>query len=144
MRFWDSSALVPLLIPEAATPACARQLDADPELLVWGLTPVELCAALARRRRLGMDAALLDEAARRMADFEALWREVEEWAAVRRHAVRYLDVHPLHAGDALQLGAAFHAAAQRPYLLPFVTLDRQLAAAARAEGFEVVVPAGAP
>jgi uncharacterized protein len=52
--------------------------------------------------------------------------------------VRFLRVHPLRAADALQLAAAFVAAERRPSSLDIVTLDDQLAAAARKEGFVVL------
>jgi predicted nucleic acid-binding protein len=39
--------------------------------------------------------------------------------------------------DALQLAAALVACGDDPYILPFVTLDHDLAGAARAEGFTV-------
>jgi predicted nucleic acid-binding protein len=46
----------------------------------------------------------------------------------------------LRAADALQLAAAFVASERRPPTLELVTLDERLAAAARKEGFVVVIP----
>jgi hypothetical protein len=50
-------------------------------------------------------------------------------------------VHRLRAVDALQLASATVAAERRPASLTLVTLDDRLEAAARKEGFVVVVPA---
>lgn len=52
--------------------------------------------------------------------------------------MRFLRVHSLRAGDALQLAAAFMAAERRPPSLEVVTLDDRLAATARKEGFVLV------
>jgi uncharacterized protein len=53
-------------------------------------------------------------------------------------AIRFLRVHLLRAGDALQLAAAFLAAERRPSSLEMITLDDRLGAAARKEGFVVL------
>jgi uncharacterized protein len=46
-------------------------------------------------------------------------------------------VHPLGAGDALQLAAAITASEGDPSSLAFVTLDDRLAQAAAREGFPI-------
>ena len=51
MRFWDTSALVPLFVAEHESGSAARWLREDPDVVVWTLTRVELLSALARRRR---------------------------------------------------------------------------------------------
>ena len=51
MRYWDASALVPLVIAERDSSRVERWLRADPDVVVWTLTRVELLSALARRRR---------------------------------------------------------------------------------------------
>jgi len=55
-----------------------------------------------------------------------------------QQAIRLLRLHPLRAADAQQLAAALVLSDFEPRTLPFVTLDGQLAAAARREGFEVL------
>ena len=70
----------------------------------------------------------------------ASWLEIEPSEALRHGAMRLLRVHPLRAGDALQLAAALVWAGTGTGL-GFVTLDPRLADAARAEGFDVVMPA---
>jgi predicted nucleic acid-binding protein len=141
MRFWDSSALIPLLVVEPQTRRVERWLREDPAVMVWTLTRVELCSALARRRRAEPSAARRLAAARREV-FAAWdqWSEVTAVEVVRRHAERLIESHPLRAADALQLAAAVVAAEEVPAGLTFVTLDRQQAESAEREGFTVLGP----
>lgn len=139
MRFWDASALLPLLVEEPHTESMVALMSNDPAQAVWWLTPVECWSALARLERerqlteadLTAAGDLLREAARR-------WTEIPPLDRVRDQAVRVLRVHPLRAADAMQLAAAVVLANFEPHALPFVTLDTQLASAARREGFEVL------
>ena len=142
MRFWDTSALVPLVVAEPESARTQRWLREDPAVVVWTLARVELCSALARRRRVEPRAARKLATARReiFAAWER-WTEVTAVDVVRRHAERLVETHPLRAADALQLAAALVAAEDRPGSLTFVTLDRQQAAAAEREGFAVLGPA---
>lgn len=144
MKFWDSSALVPLLVQEPSSGTMLRMYEDDPELMVWWSTSIECVSALARLEREGSLAS--DDMANAFARLDAIaaaWREVLPVADVRRTATRLLRVHPLRAADALQLGAALVASELHPETLPLVTLDDRLAAAAEREGFRVVAPAGA-
>jgi len=136
MRFWDASAIVPLIMTEAATKALQGRAGTDPAMLVWWATEVECASAIARLERDGaLDAAAVNEAFDRLKRLGEGWHEVEPSDAVREGAVRFLRVHSLRAADALQLAAAFVAAERRPSSLEIVTLDERLAAAARKEGF---------
>jgi len=141
VRFWDTSALLPLVVAERETARAERWLREDAGVLVWTLTRVELLSALARRRRQEPGAARRLLAARRelLAAWER-WSEVTAVDLVRRHAERLVESHPLRAADALQLGAALVAAEDDPAGLDFVTLDRQQALAAEHEGFRVLGP----
>lgn len=142
MRFWDSSAVVPLLIDQRATAAVQSEYERDPEILVWWATAVETHSALARIEREGLiERSSLTESLRRLDGFIQSWREVDATARVRQAAIRLLRVHPLRAADALQLGAAVVAGEDHPETLPFVTLDDRLSEAAEREGFSVVRPA---
>ena len=141
MKFWDASAIVPLLVAEPTTRALQQLSTDDPVMLVWWATEVECASAIARLERDG----LLDETDAHTA-FEQLkrlaltWHEVDPSDAVREAAVRFLRVHPLRAAHALQLAAAYVAAERRPSSLDLVTLDDRLAAASRREGFAVIGP----
>ncbi|MBI2359865.1 MAG: type II toxin-antitoxin system VapC family toxin [Deltaproteobacteria bacterium] len=139
MRFWDTSALIPLIVAERTTSRAERLLRADPNVVVWTLTRVELLSALARRRRQEPSAARRLLAARReILSAWQHWSEITAVEVVRRYAERVVETHPIRAGDALQIGAALVAAEDDPATLEFVTFDQQQAAAVEREGFRVV------
>jgi predicted nucleic acid-binding protein len=141
VRFWDTSAAVPLLVEEPASGACRRELRADPALAVWALTRTEIVSAVRRLERTGdLDAAATATALRRCDARAARWTEVDALDEVRRRAERLLAVHALRAADALQLGAALALFEDRPRGRVFLTRDVGLANAADREGFNVVVP----
>src|SRR6202007_2662803 len=51
VKFWDASAIVPLLIAEAPTRRLQALAAGDPDILVWWGSPVECVSALARLDR---------------------------------------------------------------------------------------------
>jgi hypothetical protein len=138
LRFWDSSALVGLVVDQPATAPAAAWIREDREVAVWTLTQVEMVSAL---RRLVREDALEEEAA---AQAEALGEallerchRVTDVERVKALACGLLRTHPLRAGDALQLGAALAWSDGPPSGLVLHTLDRRLAIAAQREGFRV-------
>ena len=139
MKFWDASAIVPLLVAESATRSLQALANRDSDLLVWWGSQVECASAIARLERGALldlkGAALAFDRLKLLADG---WHEIEPSEIVRENALRFLRVHPLRAADALQLAAAFLAAERRPSTLEVVTLDERLADAARKEGFELI------
>ena len=138
MRFWDSSALVGLLIEEELTAALRQVRDTDPDQTVWCLASVEIASALARRMREGLDAARESSFRNEWKGLSEYWREISAIDHVKSRAQRLLNTHALRAGDALQLGAALVACDDRPENLSFVCLDERLRDAARREGFPVL------
>jgi hypothetical protein len=139
MRFWDASAIVPLLVSEPSTGTMQEIVAQDPVVLVWWATEVECASAIARLERDGgLAASAVAPTFNRLRQLAGGWHEIDPSDAVRETAVRFLRVHPLRTADALQLAAAFVAAEQRPSSLEVVTLDDRLAAAARKEGFQLV------
>jgi uncharacterized protein len=136
MRFWDASAIVPLLTAESTTAALLSLIEEDPSMLVWWASEVECAFAIARLERDGaLEHGAATHAFGRLRHLANSWHEVDPSDPVREAAVRFLRVHPLRAADALQLAAAFVAAERRPASLEIVTLDDRLAMAARKEGF---------
>jgi len=136
VKFWDTSALVPLLVHEAATKAMRAHFAADPIVLVAWTTPVECASAIARAEHDGLlTPGEAGTAFSRLDELLTLWREVEPSNDVRDLARRLLRVHRLRAADAVQLASATVAADRRPASLNIVTLDDRLAAAAAKEGF---------
>ncbi len=139
VRFWDSSALVAALSNEPASPQVAPLMRADPGVVVWWASPVECASAVARRYREGSLAARqLEVFLRSLREAGEAWQMVVPAAAIRDAAIRLLMVHPMRAGDALQLAAALAWADGQPSGCCIVTLDDRLAAAARLEGFAVL------
>ena len=139
MRYWDSSALVSLLIAEAATSERRALLNADPEIATWWGSSVECASALRRlEREHALDAVALRSSFEQLENLAGGWREVEPSERLRRRAVRLLGVHPLRAADALQLAAALVAADEEPRILEIVSGDARLSEAARREGFAVL------
>ena len=139
MKYWDSSAIVPLLVEEALTDQIRDLYGRDRTTVTWWGTRVECASALARVERLGgLDPAQASEAFDRLEAFADTWHEIEPGAAVRETAQRFLRVHDLRAADALQLASAFWASEIHPPTLEVVTLDDRLATAAEREGFEVI------
>lgn len=137
MRFWDSSALVPLCLDQPRTEK-SRQLHAeDPELVVWWGSSIECASAIARLHRDGYLSASDEAEARSLLGALAeSWYEIQPGDAVREQANRVLRLHPLRAADALQLAAALEWAGSPPQGA-FVSFDERLQAAAHREGFSI-------
>lgn len=138
MRYWDASALVPLVVAEPASSVLRRKAS-DDAIVTWCLSGIEIASAIERRaREHALDA---DGRARALANLVQLahaWTEVTAIAAARDRAHRLLATHVLRAGDALQLAAALVAANDRPRTHEFLSGDARLREAATREGFEVV------
>jgi predicted nucleic acid-binding protein len=135
VKFWDSSAIVPLIVREDRSTAAMARLREDPEVAVWWGTPVECASAVARLEREGAPADRVAEAFARLDELARAWNEVEPHDDLRQIARRLLRVHPLRAADALQLAAAYLLSERRPPTLEVVTLDERVRLAALKEGF---------
>jgi uncharacterized protein len=139
VKFWDASAIVPLLVAEESTRRLQTLAAEDTAMLVWWGSTVECTSALARLERDGaLNVRAMALALEGLRQLSAGWHEVDPSDEIRETAARFLRVHPLRTADALQLAAAFAAAERRPASLEIVTLDERLANAARKEGFAVV------
>jgi predicted nucleic acid-binding protein len=142
VRFWDSSAVIPLLVREASSPALRKLAKKDPQMIVWWGTPVECVSALSSLEREWPTAGgAVESALKRLEALARIWHEVQPVEQVRRMSLRLLRVHPLRAADALQLAAAIAASRNNPPDLPLVSLDQRLLDAARREGFPIEGPA---
>jgi predicted nucleic acid-binding protein len=142
VRYWDASAIVPLLASQRRSDAVTAELERDPSLVTWWATRVECASAIARLDREHiLGPREITVAYERLTVVGEAWQEVQPASRVRLTAERLLRVHPLKAADALQLAAAIAAADGDPRSLTFVTLDDRLARAAEREGFPVVEPA---
>lgn len=138
MRFWDSSAIVPLIVAEATTERLLATTAQDPVMCVWWGTEVECVSALSRLEREGtLTDSAIPVALARLDGLADSWNEVQPTATLRNTARRLLRVHPLRGADSLQLAAAIVVSEGLPSSLDMVTLDERLASAARREGFTV-------
>ena len=138
MRFWDSSAVIPLLVQEEQTSRRKAQLRDDPRMTVWWACRLECSSALNRLRRDGsLDEGGLVRALGAMEILADSWYEVLPTSELRARAMRLLRVHPLRAADSQQLSAALIATSENPSMLPFLTADERLLEAAQKEGFAV-------
>jgi len=138
VRFWDSSAVMPLLLQQDATTRMEEEYRSGSLIAVWCLTRVEAWSAVCRVRRDGRIGSPEVRLARsRLQGLTASWVEVDDLRAVARRAQRLLELHSLKAADAMQLAAALILVLDRPERVPFVTLDGHLAEAAEREGFEI-------
>ena len=139
MRYWDASALVPLLAAEPSSSLVPERLAEDEEIITCVCCHTEIVSAIERRAREG---SLLRpqyrEVLRRFDAFASNWDEVTDVFAVRSRANALLAIHPLRAADAGQLGAKMLVQDQLAGPLAFACLDGRLAAAAEAEGLRVL------
>ena len=139
MIFWDSSAILPLLVQEASTAAALDFYGSNPGIVAWWGTPVECASALARlERESRLDSAQMTLALNQLQALREAWHEVQPHDGVRQIAQRLLRLHPLRAADSLQLAAALFACEHRPRGWHFVCLDARLSLAAEREGFGAV------
>lgn len=141
MRFWDTSAVVPLLLEQSSSEFARANLAADGQLLVWWGTSVEIESALARfARERPKEEDVLSEAQIRFTALAGSWFEVQPSLDVKGRARNLLRRYPLRAADSLQLAAALVASGNGGSPIPFVCADARLGAAAQREGLPVLFP----
>lgn len=136
MRFWDSSAIVPLLIAQESSARQQKLRREDPELLVCWLSHCECFSALARlEREQKLSFKAFQTAHQRLLALSKHWYVVAPEQGLEDETKRVLRLHTLRCADALQLASAVLASEKNPGSLEFVTLDERLARAAAKEGF---------
>lgn len=141
MRYWDSSAIIAMLVTEPASMSVRTEHARDIYMSTWWGTPVECVSALARlERERALTPPAVAAALVRLDELASGWVEVQPSQRLRATAVRLLRTHAIRAGDALQLAAASSVAEDHPRSLSFVTRDARLALAAEREGFVAITP----
>lgn len=138
MRYWDSSAIIPLIVEQAATDHLRQAASSDPAIVTWWGTRIECVSALARLERANRLASGIAPSIAQLRRAASTWAEMSPSQDLREQAMRLLRVHDLRAGDAVQLAAAIVACDFQPAALDFVTLDVRQAEAAEKEGFRVI------
>ncbi len=139
MRFWDTSAVVPLCVAEPMTQSVRRLAEEDGSLVVWWATHTECLSALARRRRDGDLTAVAERRARDVLTvLTASWSEILPSEVLRSRTERLLSVHALRAADAFQLASALLWSQGETLDQAFVSFDERLREAASREGFRIL------
>ncbi|MBI2335806.1 MAG: type II toxin-antitoxin system VapC family toxin [Deltaproteobacteria bacterium] len=137
VAYWDSSALVALLIEEEKSVLARKLKGQTSQILTWVLTPVEVYSALCRLEK---------EGALSLNDFQKcyeVWQTIEnglifvkDIEAVKNISYRLLRLHSLKAADSFQLASAI-LSKQANEGFPFITFDQRLEEAALKEGFQI-------
>ena len=139
MKFWDSSALVHLLVNQAKTEATVKVIEKDPVLAVAWTTEFECFSALCRLEREGkISARSFNEAHLRLKDLALSWNTVVLENEIGFEIKRILRLHPLRCADSIQLASAILVSNRLPHTLEFISFDEDLTEAASKEGFEVL------
>ena len=140
MRFWDSSALVPLLIEQEFTlKAQSIWKDSQSAPIIWWGSLIECFSALTRlEREQRISAEVFEAAQKALRMLSQACNEIQPTNIVREKTLRLLRVHSLRAADAQQLAAALIASEDLSSPISFVCFDERLAIAARREGFTVL------
>jgi uncharacterized protein len=139
MKFWDSSAILPLCVEEAQSEIVQNIAKRDGAIIVWWGTLVECHSAFSRLSRNGILTTKQEAQIRSLlASLADTWTEIEPSDEIRNITFRLLRNYPLRAADALQLAAAVIWAEKLPRGHQVVCLDAKLRDAMSKEGFEVL------
>ena len=142
--YLDTSGLAKLYVRELGAKAMLRLFNApgSDKFALLAITRVELRSALRRRVRSGdIDSESADQALGRFIsqlDDTFITQDVTE--SILELAESVVDRHPLKASDALQLAGCLLIQTEAQEPLAFVSSDRQLLRAARAEGLTCIDP----
>ena len=139
MRFWDTSALVPLLVAERSSSTVGELYRTDPHIAVAWTAAIECSSACVRQHREHkISDTQLTRLLERLHTLSDAWHFAESTIEVRVGAERLVARHGLRAGDAIQLASAIAMNEVGKRGPDVVCLDRRLTLAATAEGLHVV------
>ncbi len=139
MIFWDSSAIVPLLVNEPKTEETHTFLQNDRTMMVWCLTYLEATSALNRRLRSDdIHFGHFRAGEERLKRLALSWDQILFSDKLSKLAARILRTHPLRCADSLQLAAALVAGGNDPSQINFLSYDERLSEAAVREGLSVI------
>ena len=139
MRFWDTSAIIPLCIEEQETRSAQDIAKKDGMIVVWWGSIVECYSAFGRLRREGfLKPQEESQALAVLSQLARVWTEIEPSDEIRDITRRLFQNYPLRAADSLPLAAAIVWAGKTPRGQEFVCLDSRLRDAAQREGFTVL------
>ena len=139
MKFWDTSAIIPLCIEEKETRPIQNIAKKDGMIVVWWGSIVECNSAFGRLRRDGfLKPQEETQALALLSELAGVWTEIEPSDEIRNITRRLIQNYPLRAADSLQLAAANVWAEKAPRGHAFVCLDSRLRDAAQKEGSTVL------
>ncbi|MBI2068225.1 MAG: type II toxin-antitoxin system VapC family toxin [Deltaproteobacteria bacterium] len=139
MRYWDSSALIPLVLDEPRADQVRSFIIEDSSIISWWGTPVECFSALCRRKKEGV--LKEEDFSQARKEFDQLMAEIDLVTPsrdLRERALKVISLHALRSGDAFQLAAALRWCREQSRGAVLVTLDDRLRRAALDEGFTVL------
>ncbi len=137
--YLDASVLLPNLLPEPASAAVDRFLNALPSApLVSDFAAAEVASAVSRLVRMGVLTEVI--ANRRLADFDAWRAEGADTIELIGADLRLCGVIVRRFQLGLRAPDALHVAICRRLSATLITLDRRLAAACEVFGVVVVQP----
>lgn len=139
MKFWDSSAILPLLVEEPTSKGIRKIFDEDDEVAIWWGSDVECISALARKEREAkLTPAQFALAEKNLNDFIENSIIITPSSELKKFARRLLRTHALRAADALQLAAAMVLAGDDVSELTMITFDERLKVSAQREGIQSI------
>ena len=139
MNFWDSSALVPLLVEQELTSKVIRFHKNNSKVVAWWGSSLECTTALSRLEREGkIGEPIVYRSLKLLDELRSSWIEIKPVEEILQIAKRLVRTHSLRSADSLQLAAAIVASQKKSPFLPMFCLDDRLCSAARREGFAVV------
>jgi predicted nucleic acid-binding protein len=143
MQFWDSSALLPLVVQQPPfSERCRRLFRVRTPRAVAFLARIECRSAIERLvRERALHPATRRRSLTKIDTLIAAFDVVAFSADVEAHALALLHRHALRSLDALQLGCAQSLAArgETDAMPELVCCDRRLGEAAAAEGYPMMI-----
>ena len=141
MIFLDASAAAKRYFPERGSDKVSEVLSGPERHFSLALLPCELASGLNRRLREGdLSQAVYRTAKEQIRVDVSLTELVPVDADLIGTSLRLLDTHPLKTLDSLYLAGAVRLQQSLRERVLFVSADRQLLTAARAEGLRVLDP----
>jgi hypothetical protein len=139
MKFWDSSAIIPLCIDQEKSGELKKLAKKDSGIVCWWGTWAECHSAFSRLyREKILNEKTLVYSQKILVRLREAWLQIEPSIEMMNTVKHVLYSQPLKAADSLQLTAALVWCDHKPDDHEFVCLDSHLSKAARLESFTVV------
>jgi hypothetical protein len=97
VKYWDTSALVPLIIDQESSDVVEKIADSDSDKSFWWGARVECSSALARLERESVPQKKISRAFQDLEEIFTAGSEIQPSEPLRDTAIRFLRVHPPRA-----------------------------------------------